>query len=235
MFNIKHIVTKFVQKEHGISMIEYGVIAALIAVAGISATTTLGNNNSAMYCTISRNLGSDATCGSKLASKDFLTAAQGGTLNTENNAQQWHSEIPGLTLSILNDINAKDKIASVYGIFTNDPDSGEPMKELTNLSSITALLSQADPHTYSTPDWSTVNDLSSSANGGAPLFQVVTESGQVYTVNGIDQGGTTANGQATSDPRSFYETVTNSSGKIVETSSVQGYGNQNITSGTFTG
>lgn len=50
------IFTRFVKDESGATAIEYGLIAALIAVAIITAATTLGGNLSALFNTISNSL-----------------------------------------------------------------------------------------------------------------------------------------------------------------------------------
>lgn len=56
-------VTSFVRDESGATMIEYGLIAALVSVAAIAALSTLGSNLSSMFGFVS-------TC---------LTDAQSGT------------------------------------------------------------------------------------------------------------------------------------------------------------
>ncbi len=47
---------KLVRDEAGATAIEYGLIAALIAVAAISAMTTLGENLSSTFGTVSTEL-----------------------------------------------------------------------------------------------------------------------------------------------------------------------------------
>ena len=47
---------RFLKKEEGATAIEYGLIAALIAVAVIGAVTTLGNNTSATFDSVSEQL-----------------------------------------------------------------------------------------------------------------------------------------------------------------------------------
>lgn len=49
---------RFVQDESGATAIEYGLIAALIAVVIITAVTTLGTNLSAKFNTIANKVGS---------------------------------------------------------------------------------------------------------------------------------------------------------------------------------
>ena len=48
---------KFFENESGATAIEYGLIAALIAVAIIGAVSTLGSNTSATFNTVSAQLG----------------------------------------------------------------------------------------------------------------------------------------------------------------------------------
>lgn len=47
---------KFVRDESGATAIEYGLIAALIAVAAITAMQSLGNNLSSTFTTVSNSL-----------------------------------------------------------------------------------------------------------------------------------------------------------------------------------
>lgn len=47
---------KILRDEAGATAIEYGLIAALIAVAAISAMTTLGTNLSSTFSTVSNKL-----------------------------------------------------------------------------------------------------------------------------------------------------------------------------------
>ncbi|MDJ0922153.1 MAG: Flp family type IVb pilin [Henriciella sp.] len=47
---------KFFKNESGATAIEYGLIAALIAVAVIGAVTTLGNNTSSTFNTVSEQM-----------------------------------------------------------------------------------------------------------------------------------------------------------------------------------
>lgn len=49
-------ISKFVRDESGATAIEYGLIAALIAVAAITALTTLGTNLSALFDTVANSL-----------------------------------------------------------------------------------------------------------------------------------------------------------------------------------
>ncbi len=53
---MKTLFSRFVKDEAGATAIEYGLIAALIAVAIIGALTTLGGNMGTMYNNISGKL-----------------------------------------------------------------------------------------------------------------------------------------------------------------------------------
>jgi len=53
MYNI---VSKFVKNEDGATAIEYGLIAALIAVVVITALTNIGTSLSASFATVAGNL-----------------------------------------------------------------------------------------------------------------------------------------------------------------------------------
>lgn len=50
-------VSRFVKDESGATAIEYGLIAALIAVVIITAVTTLGKNLSSTFTTVAGELG----------------------------------------------------------------------------------------------------------------------------------------------------------------------------------
>ena len=54
---------RFVKDESGATAIEYGLIAALIAVAAITAMTTVGTSLIAKFTTISNTLNSAGTGG----------------------------------------------------------------------------------------------------------------------------------------------------------------------------
>lgn len=54
---MKTFATKFFKDESGATAIEYGLIAALIAVAIIAAVTTLGQNTAATFDKVSAELG----------------------------------------------------------------------------------------------------------------------------------------------------------------------------------
>jgi pilus assembly protein Flp/PilA len=49
-------IRRFLKDEEGVTAIEYGLIAALIAVAIIGAVTTLGTNLSGIFTTVSGKL-----------------------------------------------------------------------------------------------------------------------------------------------------------------------------------
>jgi pilus assembly protein Flp/PilA len=56
-----NIFARFAQDESGATAIEYGLIAALIAVGIIGAATALGGNLSSLFGGISTRLGTEAT------------------------------------------------------------------------------------------------------------------------------------------------------------------------------
>ena len=49
-------IRKFVKNSKGVTAIEYGLIAALIAVAAVSAMTTLGGKLSTTFNNVSTNM-----------------------------------------------------------------------------------------------------------------------------------------------------------------------------------
>lgn len=56
-----NIVTRFLKDESGATAIEYGLIAALIAVGIIAAATLLGGNLATLFTNIGTRLGTEAT------------------------------------------------------------------------------------------------------------------------------------------------------------------------------
>jgi pilus assembly protein Flp/PilA len=53
---MQNIMTKLLRDENGATAIEYGLIAALIAVVIIGAATTVGNNLSTTFSTVAGKL-----------------------------------------------------------------------------------------------------------------------------------------------------------------------------------
>jgi pilus assembly protein Flp/PilA len=51
-----NLIARFVKNESGATAIEYGLIAALVAVVCIGALTTLGTSLSAMFQTVAASL-----------------------------------------------------------------------------------------------------------------------------------------------------------------------------------
>jgi pilus assembly protein Flp/PilA len=57
MVKLRTAARKFIRDDSGATAIEYGLIAALIAVVIIGALSTIGTNLNAAFTTISNNLG----------------------------------------------------------------------------------------------------------------------------------------------------------------------------------
>lgn len=53
---MKNLVSRFVADESGVTAIEYGLIAALIAVVIIAAVGTVGKNLSSTFSTVANSL-----------------------------------------------------------------------------------------------------------------------------------------------------------------------------------
>ncbi|MFP3554376.1 Flp family type IVb pilin [Paraburkholderia sp. SIMBA_049] len=53
---MKNAINQFLREEDGVSAIEYGLLAGLIAVAVITTVTTLGTNLRAVFTTIADKL-----------------------------------------------------------------------------------------------------------------------------------------------------------------------------------
>lgn len=58
---MKNLVSKFIKDESGATAIEYGLIAALIAVVIIGAVTALGNGLSGTFGQVTAQLGGGST------------------------------------------------------------------------------------------------------------------------------------------------------------------------------
>ena len=56
MKTLKHAVARFVREEEGVTAIEYGLIAGLVAVVIIGAVTTLGTKLNAVFTNIANAL-----------------------------------------------------------------------------------------------------------------------------------------------------------------------------------
>ena len=53
---MKHLISNFVQDESGATAIEYGLIAALVAVAIVTAVTTVGTKLTSTFTTVASSL-----------------------------------------------------------------------------------------------------------------------------------------------------------------------------------
>ncbi|OYX89331.1 MAG: pilus assembly protein [Novosphingobium sp. 35-62-5] len=53
---MKVLLTRFVREEHGSTALEYGLIAALVAVAAMTAMGSLGNSLSTTFGLVSSNM-----------------------------------------------------------------------------------------------------------------------------------------------------------------------------------
>ncbi len=62
---MKTLFSRFIKDESGATAIEYGLIAALIAVGIIAAATTLGTNISTTFTTIGKKMADTTTAGAK--------------------------------------------------------------------------------------------------------------------------------------------------------------------------
>ena len=58
---IAKFIQKFIRDEQGVTAIEYGLIAALISIVIIAATTTIGTSLKGLFTTINTALSSAAT------------------------------------------------------------------------------------------------------------------------------------------------------------------------------
>jgi pilus assembly protein Flp/PilA len=60
---MKRILTRFAQDKSGVTAIEYGLIAALVAVVIITAVTTMGGNLKSTFDSVATALGGTTTSG----------------------------------------------------------------------------------------------------------------------------------------------------------------------------
>ncbi|MGP8475312.1 Flp family type IVb pilin [Burkholderia sp. PR2] len=59
---MKALIKRFLKEEDGVTAIEYGLIAGLIAVAIIASVSTIGTNLGTMFSTISNCVTTPASC-----------------------------------------------------------------------------------------------------------------------------------------------------------------------------
>ncbi|WP_322039159.1 Flp family type IVb pilin [Burkholderia diffusa] len=59
---MKALIKRFLKEEDGVTAIEYGLIAGLIAVAIIASVSSIGSNLGSMFSTISNCVTTPATC-----------------------------------------------------------------------------------------------------------------------------------------------------------------------------
>lgn len=62
---MKQIVTgikQFIAEEDGVAMVEYGLVAALIAVVAVTAVTNVGTHVTSTFATICQKLNSGVVC-----------------------------------------------------------------------------------------------------------------------------------------------------------------------------
>ncbi|WGY69814.1 Flp family type IVb pilin [Burkholderia cepacia] len=59
---MKALIKRFFKEDAGVTAIEYGLIAGLIAVAIIASVSTIGSNLGTMFSTISSCVATPATC-----------------------------------------------------------------------------------------------------------------------------------------------------------------------------
>ncbi|KVK99331.1 Flp family type IVb pilin [Burkholderia territorii] len=59
---MKALIKRFFKEEDGVTAIEYGLIAGLIAVAIIASVSTIGTNLGTMFSTISGCVTTPSTC-----------------------------------------------------------------------------------------------------------------------------------------------------------------------------
>ncbi|MDD2746779.1 MAG: Flp family type IVb pilin [Acidithiobacillus ferrooxidans] len=57
MKTLKHAVARFVREEEGVTAIEYGLIAGLIAVVIIAGATLLGTDLNTLFTNIAKKIG----------------------------------------------------------------------------------------------------------------------------------------------------------------------------------
>jgi len=58
---LRHHLDRFVREEDGATMVEYGLMVALIAVVCIAAVTLLGSNLSSLFGRVSTNISNAGT------------------------------------------------------------------------------------------------------------------------------------------------------------------------------
>lgn len=146
---MNNIQSKYNTKKHGISTIEYGIIATLIAVVCITAINRLSKNTNTMYCSISYYLMSDTdkTIYGKCSSQTGYN--QGANYNQVMNqgAKCIGNSVPtGCTVvddQFLYLMNQQFGITSVYGLKNS---SGNIANTYTSAMAAIQSLSNGENH-----------------------------------------------------------------------------------------
>lgn len=201
----------------GVTMIEYGILAALIAIVAISTLNMLGSNTNNMYCTLQRGMTGKLSMSSIASCAIKETYGQGTSLKwTSAGGASCGSTCLSPTITswdsnILYAINQASPITSFYGISNAD---GTPATTLAEAIKINNNLNAAagdgiGTKGITTPDGSIYEDEVRTSDGntygifynlanGSSMGYRNLETGETYTMNQTtgkmtDQGVTSGN------------------------------------------
>lgn len=145
---MEYIMKQHTKKQHrrGVSLIEYGILAALIAITCIATIKTLAANTSSMYCEISDSLGiqvglGTANCATGGIASKLYGVGYTGSLNVTGGISCGNictnSNINSIDAEIIGKLNAIDPITSFYGLVNSSTgktaDSVDEAYQLVNL------------------------------------------------------------------------------------------------------
>lgn len=162
---------KIKQKRRAISQIEYGILAALIAIASIAAIKLLGTNINNQWCTISNHInnGTTMTATGCKNTGGYGTGATYG-VSTSDGAACYGPEQPTpctiMDAQLLYQINQKDPVTGIYGLANNNI-------PVTNYNDAINTLQKGVERSYG---------VTNSANNENFQYEIKTKDGSTYGV-----------------------------------------------------
>lgn len=180
----------YCKRRRGVSVIEYGILAALIGVFSIASVTLLGGNLHWQYCSISDSLSGGYACGkAKYDSNGVELGVNYEFVDTGKNGEDdWTQAIlagsagvskNGPVADELAALNTKDPITHIYGLYNTSGTTIGSYAGFTNFdtSKYANAGNGSGASMWTTGGWAYTD------SGNKPMFQVVGASGTVYNVN----------------------------------------------------
>ena len=181
---------KLTHKRQGITSIEYGIIATLIAIMLFVGTSYLGTNEKILFCKISSSIGTLSQTEMRSCyvadgvDNNYIDTSMGGNENV-GDASNWASkddstesdsksdtELANELAEAMNTLNAKDPIVGVYGLYNGYGNL------ITSYDQAEKTLSSSTR--TSNTDWNDGRFAYTLGGDGTPYFEIATASGQIY-------------------------------------------------------